>query len=299
MAYLSNLQEAVQSTTQAVFSSSFEHAQKNYEEENTRSSTSVTSQDSLLAHSWPMNYALKHSFPKSDALETEAKSTVIPSLALVYDASGIDQVWQTWSSLTLTFQSSLEKWRSISTFGNLESKAWEIGYSLALNLQDLFVARQIWEERNALVHDLSHTETRKNRQDLIVFLHDNLEVKGALEKHDNLTLASSVIESQPLEQLYAFRKPTETLHFLEANPFLVPLLQEAYANIRKYFPYSELFLEVITDPEAIDEKQLVVFIAVEQNPDEASQALDQLDENWWLDAMERVQDKLCITLEFR
>ena len=299
MAYLSNLQEAVQSTTQAVFFSSLEHAEKTYEEENTRSSISVTLQDSLLEHPWPMDYALRGSFSKSDALETEAKLTVIPSLALVYDTSGIDQVWQTWSSLTLTFQSSLENWRSNSTFGNLGSKAWEIGYSLALNLQDFFVARQIWEERNALVHGLSRTETRKNWSDLIVFLHDNLEVKGALEKHDNLTLASSVIEPQPLEQLYVFRKPAETLHFLEANPFLVQLLQEAYANIRKYFPYSQIFLEVVTDPDAFDEKQLVVFIAVEQNPEEASQALDQLDENWWLDAMERAQDKLCITLEFR
>ena len=298
MAYLSNLQEAVQLPTQAVFFSTLEHTQKKYEEENTRSSISVTLQDSLLEYFWPMDYALRHSFPKSDVLETEAKSTVIPLLALAYDTSGIDQVWQTWSSLTLTFQSSLEKWGSISTFGNLESKAWEIGYSLALNLQDFFVARQIWEERNALVHGLSRTEPRKNWSDLTVFLHDNLEVKGALEKHDNLTLASSVIESQSLEQLYAFRKPTETLHFLEANPFLVPLLQEAYANIRKYFPYSEIFLEVVTDPEAF-EKQLVVFISVEQNPEEASQALDQLDENWWLDAMERAEDKLCITLEFR
>lgn len=114
----------------------------------------------------------------------------------------------------------------------------------------------------------------------------------------NLITASSV-EAQPLEQLYVFRKPMETRNFLEMNPFLAPLLEEAYTNIRKYFPYSEIFLEVVSDPETVDEEQLVVFIAVDQNPDEASQALSRFDEDWWLVAMEQAQDKLCVTLEFR
>jgi hypothetical protein len=106
-------------------------------------------------------------------------------------------------------------------------------------------------------------------------------------------------EVQPLEQLYDFRKPTEVTHFLEVNPFLVPLLREAYTHIRKYFLSSKHFLEVVTDPEAIDEEQLVVFIAVNHDPEEASEALNQLDEHWWLDAVERARDKLCITLEFQ
>ena len=41
-----------------------------------------------------------------------------------------------------------------------------------------------------------------------------------------------------------------------------------------------------------------MFISANHDPDEASGALNQLDEDWWLDAMEKVQDKLCITLEF-
>ncbi len=95
-----------------------------------------------------------------------------------------------------------------------------------------------------------------------------------------------------------YRKPTEVSHFLEVNPLLIPLLREAFTLIRKYFPSSKLILEAVADPEAIDEEQLVVFIAATHDPDEASEALNRLDEDWWLDAMERAQDKLCITLEF-
>jgi hypothetical protein len=79
----------------------------------------------------------------------------------------------------------------------------------------------------------------------------------------------------------------------------IPLLREAYTHIRKYFLSSKLFLEVVADPEAKDEEQLVVFIAANHDPDEASEALNRLDEDWWLDAMERAQDKLSITLEFQ
>jgi hypothetical protein len=82
------------------------------------------------------------------------------------------------------------------------------------------------------------------------------------------------------------------------NPFLIPLLREAYTHIRKYFPSSKLFLEVVSDPEAINEQQLVVFIAANQDLDGASEALNQLDKDWWLDTLESTQDKLCITLEF-
>ncbi len=111
--------------------------------------------------------------------------------------------------------------------------------------------------------------------------------------------SSSSPEVQPLDQLYDFRKPTDVSHFLEVNPFLVPLLREAYTHIRKYFLSSKLFLEVVADPEAIDEEQLVVFIVANHDPDNASEALNRLDEEWWLGAMERAQDKLCITLEFQ
>jgi hypothetical protein len=101
-----------------------------------------------------------------------------------------------------------------------------------------------------------------------------------------------------LERLYIFRDREEVLWFLERYPFLVSLLLEAYEEIWNYFPYSQVSLEVISDPEALDEYQLLASISTSLAPDEAIDKLEQFDESWWLDALDRVQSKLCIDVEF-
>ena len=118
---------------------------------------------------------------------------------------------------------------------------------------------------------------------------------------NSLHTISSIVSTNiwSLEELYIFRKSQETHHFIEENAFLIPLLREAYSRIRNYFPRSALFLEAFTDPEIYGERQLVLSIAVEGDSDAASSALDELDENWWLDKMELAQDKLLIVLEFK
>ncbi len=113
-----------------------------------------------------------------------------------------------------------------------------------------------------------------------------------------LTSASSNAFYSNIENLYIFRDADEVTSFLEENPFLLPLLVESYPYIKKHFPDADVFLEVVHDPEIIGYTQLVAFIAVKQTAEEASQALDRLDEEWDPDAMERTEDKLCITLEF-
>jgi len=102
-----------------------------------------------------------------------------------------------------------------------------------------------------------------------------------------------------LESLYIFRKPEEVSQFLKANPFLVPLLLEAHGQIENYFgPHPTVALEVITDPEAMDDRELFAFICTSLPPDEALVRLDRLDEEWWLDAMDRAEGKFCIHVEF-
>ncbi len=102
-----------------------------------------------------------------------------------------------------------------------------------------------------------------------------------------------------LERLYRFRERLDVLGFLERYPFLIPLLLEAYGKIGEYFPYSQVFLEVVTDPEATNDYQLVLFIATNLDPDEADDRFERFDEDWWLDALDRAQGMLCINLEFR
>jgi len=86
--------------------------------------------------------------------------------------------------------------------------------------------------------------------------------------------------------------------FLQSYQFLLPLLIEAYYWIEDCFgPYPQVFLEVVTDPEAIDDRQLVVFIRTDLDPVEALAKLDQLDKSWWLKASHGSRGKLCIHLE--
>ena len=101
-----------------------------------------------------------------------------------------------------------------------------------------------------------------------------------------------------LNRIYTFRKPSEVSDFLSDNVYLIPLLVEAYGKIREYFPSAKLILEVVADPEADKEKELVIFICTNLPPDEALDRLELLDRNWWLDASLDSDEKLCIHVEF-
>lgn len=102
-----------------------------------------------------------------------------------------------------------------------------------------------------------------------------------------------------LERFYTFRERSNVLGFLDRYPFLVPLLLEAYGKIGEYFPCSRIFLEVVTDPDAVGDSQLLVFIATDFDPDEADDKFERFDEDWWLDALDLTQGMLCINLEFQ
>lgn len=104
---------------------------------------------------------------------------------------------------------------------------------------------------------------------------------------------------QHLEQLYVFRRRLDTLGFLEKYPFLVPLLIEAHYYIELFFPYSQIFLATVTDPEEFGSDQLVASIATNLDPEKATDALSIFDKTWWLKALKQAQGKLCITLEFQ
>ncbi len=102
-----------------------------------------------------------------------------------------------------------------------------------------------------------------------------------------------------LSRIYTFRRVPEVSAFLENEPSLIPSLVEARKQIESYFGDVELVIEVITEPEAADDRELVVFIRADLPPDEALRKLEQLDEDWWLDASTEVEGKLCIHVEFK
>lgn len=102
-----------------------------------------------------------------------------------------------------------------------------------------------------------------------------------------------------LSRLYNIRRESEVFKFLEDKPSIISLVLEAHERIRDYFGSStELVLEVITDPEATEDYELVIFVRTSLSPDDAFSMLEQLDEEWWLDASSDMSEKLCIHMEF-
>jgi hypothetical protein len=97
--------------------------------------------------------------------------------------------------------------------------------------------------------------------------------------------------------LYDFRD-REVTGFLKRNHFLIPLLFEAHDEIKKRFENAALFLEVIADPDASDDRELYALVATHLPPEAALEELERLDQEWWLAAMDRARGKLCIDIEF-
>lgn len=99
-------------------------------------------------------------------------------------------------------------------------------------------------------------------------------------------------EIHELEKAYSFKNKEKVLNFINQHPSLMPLLIEAPGKIVKYFADTPLSLEVQFDPEIADLITLLVWIETKLEPEEALAKLDQLDEEWWLDASDPLDDTI-------
>src|SRR5438132_4139644 len=115
--------------------------------------------------------------------------------------------------------------------------------------------------------------------------HETQELEWIWTARGTSTTRISQKDIQYLEQLYIFRGRSDILRFLEKYPFLVPLLIEAHYYIEKFFPYSQIFLTMVTDPEEFGSDQLVASIATNLDPEKATDALSAFDKTWWLKAL--------------
>ncbi len=111
-------------------------------------------------------------------------------------------------------------------------------------------------------------------------------------------MASTIEITQSLEQLYTFGRADEIQSFLSANPCLVPLLEEAYPHIRRYFPDAQLLLEVITDTEVAGWVTLFLHI-ISSQPEKALGKLHEFEDDYWLDNLDRSQNKLSFSIGYR
>jgi hypothetical protein len=138
-----------------------------------------------------------------------------------------------------------------------------------------------------------------NWRDISVALLESPEVLRIWQEIGASVVRTYEFELRLVERLYTFRRQAKVSQFLEEFPFLVPLLVEAYSKFGHYFgPYPRAFLEIVTDPEAPDDHELFALIYTSLTPDEALDRLDRFDRDWWLDASQTTQGKLCIDVEF-
>ncbi len=105
--------------------------------------------------------------------------------------------------------------------------------------------------------------------------------------------------AQIIDLLYTFRNRPEVEQFLQEHEFLLPLLVDAYPVIEKHFgPNPEVVLEVVAEPESVDDLELVAFIRTNLSPDQALDKLHRFDDEWFLGVLDRTQGILCIHVEF-
>jgi len=133
----------------------------------------------------------------------------------------------------------------------------------------------------------------------VLFMPENFRELSELLEKKFISIEYLHREVTLLSRLYNIRRESEVFKFLEDKPSIISLVLEAHERIRDYFGSStELVLEVITDPEATEDYELVIFVRTNLSPDDAFRMLEQLDEEWWLDASADMNEKLCIHVEF-
>lgn len=129
---------------------------------------------------------------------------------------------------------------------------------------------------------------------------ENARVQTLLVRYD--ALRQFIVESSHLRQLgefYSFRNVMAVRRFLRVHPQLTKVLLEAHAYLQKLFgPVPQVVLEVVSDPEAEGWSQLFAYILTGLPVDEAQARLDELDEEWFLDQLDQVDNFFNFNLEF-
>jgi hypothetical protein len=97
---------------------------------------------------------------------------------------------------------------------------------------------------------------------------------------------------------YVLLEPASAIDFIQEHQELVALLNESYKEIRKYFPSEELKLELVSDREIAEDQQLFVYICTSLSVTDSLKKLDEFDEKWWLERIDRANGLLNFNLRF-
>lgn len=122
---------------------------------------------------------------------------------------------------------------------------------------------------------------------------------GLQGMHSTMQTRTANATFSSIESLYSLKGKTAVTRILDEYSFLIPLLLEAREKIDVYFPNSEVSLEVIADPEAEEDYQLLASVSANLSAEDAYRRLKEFDRAWWLDELGRSQGLLCISVNLQ
>jgi len=129
---------------------------------------------------------------------------------------------------------------------------------------------------------------------------ESARIQTWLVRYD--TLQQFVVDSSRLRQIeefYCLRNATAVRRFLRAHPELTKVLLEVRAHLQRCFgPDPQVVLEVVGDPEVEGWDQLFAYILTRLPVNEAQARLDRLDEEWFPNQPEQVNNFFNFNLEF-
>ena len=143
-------------------------------------------------------------------------------------------------------------------------------------------------------------DERVSRAPTFLFVHAKTgAVGGAGERvvHQTAEMQAFLVLAELVGQVlgnFRVRDYDSVFNFLLEHDYLIALLQAAPAAIRKRFPFAQLALELVHDPESISRTDLAISINVEPYESDAMDRLSALEIDWWLDAIQAAQDRIFI-----
>ncbi len=111
-----------------------------------------------------------------------------------------------------------------------------------------------------------------------------------------LELAAQLQESQATPQPNMQR----VADFVKLHPYVFPALETSIPEIKRFFPDAALSLEVVGDPDLIDDVHLYVYISISPNltPMDALDQLKEFRRVWGHTAVQQARGKIAFTIRY-
>lgn len=106
-------------------------------------------------------------------------------------------------------------------------------------------------------------------------------------------------EYADVEKLFQFKNPEQLNVFLASNQDVLAFLPKIHGQLRKIFDEdAPLFLKVLEDREDAEDAELLVLVAVEEEPEAALKKLGQFH-GWWMDNGDDYYDRVIVDIRYQ